>query len=63
MRVEVTEVIEHKDGSLTVMVNMDQKCMIQFAKIGLVDCIMDAAETVLDGGYEHETLSHAEITP
>jgi hypothetical protein len=63
MRVEVVEVVENEDGTLTVTVNMDQKCMIQFAKMGLVDAIINTAEDILDGGYDCETFPHAEDAP
>ena len=44
MRIDVLDVVDREDGGANLIIDMDQKSIEQFARIGLIKVLMDAAE-------------------
>lgn len=47
--INIERMSENSDGSLDIIVNMDQDSLILFAKIGMMKLLEDAAKRVNDG--------------
>lgn len=45
--IEVNEIVDHDDGSATIKVTVDYDTLVNFARIGLLNTIKEAAEKVL----------------
>lgn len=43
--ITITNIEEHEDGSCSMTFNMDDKSLIEFAKIGLIKVLKDSAES------------------
>jgi hypothetical protein len=43
-KIEVLEVVDNEDGSCRVVFDLDHSAIIKFAKIGLVQTLLDAAK-------------------
>ena len=48
MRLEVLEIIDQHDGSAKMVVELDYKSIVQFAKMGIIHALTEAAENSLD---------------
>ena len=44
MRIDVLDVIDREDGGANIIIDMDEKSTEQFARIGLIKVLTDAAE-------------------
>jgi hypothetical protein len=47
-KMEVTKIIDNEDGSATVMFNMDWDAVRAFAKIGLMQVLVEAAQEMIE---------------
>lgn len=44
---EVNDIVENEDGSATITVTMDYDTLVNFARLGLLNTLKEAAEKVL----------------
>jgi hypothetical protein len=72
MKIEVFEIEEAEDGGAIVTVHLDYESLLQFAKVGVVCCLIEAAEDVIEAagkaveeaeGGVGEEVPHTETTP
>ena len=45
--IEIDEIVDHDDGSATITVTMDYDTLVNFARLGLLNTLKEAAEKVL----------------
>jgi len=48
MRIDVLDVIDREDGGANIIIDMDEKSTEQFARIGIIKVLTDAAEATAD---------------
>jgi hypothetical protein len=58
-KMEITRIIDNEDGSATVMFDMDWDAIRAFAKIGLMQVLTEAAQSMLD---QNEATDEEELT-
>ena len=46
--IEIDEIVDHDDGSATFTVTMDYDTLVNFARLGLLNTLKEAAEKVLN---------------
>jgi hypothetical protein len=44
MRIDVLDVVDREDGGANIIIDMDEKSTEQFARIGIIKVLTDAAE-------------------
>jgi hypothetical protein len=48
VKIEVLEIEDVEDGGAIVTIQLDRESLLQFAKVGVVCCLIEAAEDVIE---------------